>query len=320
MSILKIVCDIKNSEHQLTTRMPNEKFQCGRCKKIFPDNAHLNRHLDRKNPCVAVGTPVQGEWTCETCVSTFKLKSNYTAHLKTQLHERMVAKAALERASDHDNPPSRKKSKPPENVSKNEDESIGDMKQSQEACTLRTRFFESVTGIQDTRQDQFYFGFAGPPENWFDVKRSDGTPFVLRPDQLILKFGQHISNSSRNVTHNREYGIWQVLDSVLTDNPTRVERDAKDDLRNRNELLSAFHKNKRNRDTELIAVDATEYKAFVQKVMKMAARYNIDMERELTKRQEIEAEARKAESQARIAESNVRLLELQIKMKQMETT
>ena len=105
-----------------------------------------------------------------------------------------------------------------------------------------------------------------------------------------------------------------MIDSILTENPPRVERDAKDDLRNRNELLSAIHKNKRSRDTELMAVNATEYKAFVEKVVKMASKYNkVDMvmEQELTKRKEAEA---------RIAESNVRLLELQIKMKEMETS
>ena len=181
--------------------------------------------------------------------------------------------------------------------------------------------FGSVTGVQDLRQDQFYFGFAGPPEDWSDIRRSDGTPFVLKHDQLILKFGQHILSSLRSVQHSREYGVWQVIDSILTDNPPRVERDAKDDLRNRNELLSAIHKNKRSRDTELMAVNATEYKAFVEKVVTMASKYNkvnMTMEKELTKRKEAEAEARKAE--ARIAESNVRLLELQIKMKEIETS
>ena len=184
-----------------------------------------------------------------------------------------------------------------------------------------TDVFESVTGIQDLRQDQFYFGFAGPPEDWSDIRRSDGTPFVPKPDQLILKFGQHILSSLRSVQHSREYGVWQVIDSILTENPPRVERDAKDDLRNRNELLSAIHKNKRSRDTELMAVNAIEYKAFVEKVVTMASKYNkvdMTMEKELTKRKEAEAEARKAE--ARIAESNVRLLELQIKMKEMETS
>jgi ribosomal protein L24 len=70
-----------------------------------------------------------------------------------------------------------------------------------------------------------------------------------------------------------------------------------------------------------MAVNATEYKAFVEKVVTMASKYNkvnMTMEKELTKRKEAEAEARKAE--ARIAESNVRLLELQIKMKEIETS
>ena len=68
--------------------------------------------------------------------------------------------------------------------------------------------FESVTGLQDLRQDQFYFGFAGPPEDWSDIKRSDGTPFSLRPEQIIMKFGQHTLNTARSVTHTREYGIF----------------------------------------------------------------------------------------------------------------
>ena len=283
--------------------MPGGNFICHRCKKAFRDDHDLQRHLDNKKPCTPAAQQKEDtQWVCIPCKHTYASHSSYKAHLKSQIHERMVQESTstsepVNRISEGAGP----------HLTSNPQERI---------CVV----FDSVTGTQDLRQAQFYFGFAGPPEHWFDVKRSDGTPFVSRPDQLILKFGQHISDSTRNVTHIREYGIWQVLDSVLTDNPTRVERDAKDDLRNRNELLSAFHKNKRNRDTELIAVNATEYKAFLQKVMKMARRYNIDMERELTKRQEIEAEARKAESQARIAEATVRLLELQMKMKQMETS
>ena len=71
-------------------------------------------------------------------------------------------------------------------------------------------------------------------------KRSDGTPFVPREDQLIFKFGQNDFNTSRNATHTREYGTWQVIDSVLTDNPPKVERATKDELNNRNDLLSAL--------------------------------------------------------------------------------
>ena len=65
---------------------------------------------------------------------------------------------------------------------------------------------QSVTGIQDMRQPQVYLGYAGPPEDWTDIKRSDGTPFVPREDQLIFKFGQNDFNTSRNITHTREYG------------------------------------------------------------------------------------------------------------------
>ena len=191
---------------------------------------------------------------------------------------------------------------------------------------------DSVTGVQDMRQPQVYLGYAGPPEDWMDIKRSDGTPFVPREDQLIFKFGQNDFNTSRNLAHTREYGTWQVIDSVLTDNPPKVERITKDELRNRNELLSAVHKNKTRRDTEVIAANPDEFKAVVERIIEIASKcqitnLNMDYEKELTKRLEFEsrkAEA-EAESQAKLAEArtaeanaSVRLLELQIELKRME--
>ena len=288
--------------------MPGGNLVC-HCGSTFRDQYNLNRHLDKKNPCTPLGTIEEApEWVCITCKHSYSTKGNYEAHLKSKIHERLTAESSLDEvlsqaANERPNRPSRR-----------------------DLVTLTPP--QSVTGVQDLRQEQFYLGFAGPPEVWSDIKRTDGTPFVPRPDQLILKLGKHDLNTARSVTHTREYGVWQVLDSVLTNNPTRVERDIKDDLKNRNELLSALHKNKTTRDTELIAVNASEYKAIVGKAIQMAAKcgtkIDMEMERELTRRQEVkaDAEARKAEaeSQARIAESNVRLLELQIRMKQLETS
>ena len=146
----------------------------------------------------------------------------------------------------------------------------------------------SVTGVQDMRQPQVYLGYAGPPEDWMDIKRSDGTPFVPREDQLIFKFGQNDFNTSRNITHAREYGTWQVIDSVLTDNPPKVERITKDELRNKNDLLSAVHKNKTRRDTEVIAANPDEFKAVVERIIEIASKcqitnLNMEFEREVDK-------------------------------------
>ena len=175
---------------------------------------------------------------------------------------------------------------------------------------------DSVTGVQDLRQPQVYLGSAGPAEDWRDIRRSDGTGFVPRSDQRIFKFGQNDFNTGRHPTHTREYGTWQIIDSVLTDNPPKVERITKDELRNRNELMSAVHKNKTKRDVELIAANPTEYRAIVERIVEIAAecqsvKVNMDYERELTKRLEFEA---------KIAEANapIRLLELQLELKRLE--
>ncbi len=194
---------------------------------------------------------------------------------------------------------------------------------------LGCSYLKSVTSIQDIRRPQVYFGFAGLNDTWEDVKRTDGSSFRPRPDQQILKFGQHDFNTGRYITHHREFGVWQVIDSICTDNPVRLERCLKDFLRNQNELLSALHINKTSRDTELVAVNTQDFRIIVEKAIELAAEFDkkmdLEIERELTKRQEAEADARRAEAEtrkaeARIAEANapVRLLELQIQLKQLQ--
>ena len=302
--------------------MPGKKFVCDRCKRNFRDNCNLQQHLEKKTLCKPPGVAIEEvEWICEPCQQSYSNKSNYTAHLKTKLHQRIARESAVRDAT--------KETSEEGALSGNHGSpSVRSFRRVSIALTL----LKSITGVQDLRQEQFYLGFAGMPEVWSDIKRSDGTPFVPRPDQLVLKFGRHGLNTARSITHSREYGVWQILDSVLTNNPTRVEREVKDDLKNRNELLSALHRNKTVRDTELVAVNGAEYKAIVERAIQMAARcetrLDMELEKELTRREEVkaEAEARKsearkaeAESQARIAESKVRLLELQIRMKQLET-
>ena len=106
-----------------------------------------------------------------------------------------------------------------------------------------------------------------------------------------------------------------------------MEHATKDELRNRNDILSALHKNKTRLYMEVVAANQSEYKAVVEKIIEIAARckiteLNMDFERELTKRLEFESRKTEAEaeSQAEIAEANasVRLLELQIELKRLE--
>ena len=480
--------------------MPGGNFICYRCKHPFRDHKDLQRHYDRKKKCVPIGTVIERpEWYCETCKTAFSNKSNYTAHLKTQIHERLTACGGrpsdstvptnvheIARHSDNplissaNNAPNDEETivehaslrlpnneafeaaGPSSSSDKHDDQAVdfmlptidtskirktdenpprvavfdlitvitgqrdaarmihkrliashvevraicydykfkgrgqqftpvttakgaviiinalpgkvatklrvqwadvivrylgGDLTLAREIAHNKTvqdntpddhplRFFgqdvesralpDSVTGVQDMRQPQVYLGYAGPPEDWTDIKRSDGTQFVPREDQLIFKFGQNDFNTSRNLAHLREYGTWQVIDSVLTDNPPKVERITKDELRNRNDLLSAVHKNKTKRDTEVIAANPGEFKAVVERILEIANncqmnKLNMDFERELTKRLEFESRKAEAEAQARArtaeanakarladANASIRLLELQLEMKRLE--
>ncbi len=71
--------------------MPGGNFICYRCKNDFRDHHNLQRHYDRKKKCVPVGTVVETpENYCDVCKASFSNKSNYTAHLKSKLHERLT--------------------------------------------------------------------------------------------------------------------------------------------------------------------------------------------------------------------------------------
>ena len=96
---------------------------------------------------------------------------------------------------------------------------------------------KSVTGVQDIRSAQIYFGIAGPPEIWTDIRRSDGTPYTLKENEFLVKTGYHDENTGRYGQHVNEYGFFRLSDSVLGSNPRLAEQKMKGWLRNENLLL-----------------------------------------------------------------------------------
>ena len=99
---------------------------------------------------------------------------------------------------------------------------------------------KSVTGVQDIRSAQIYFGIAGPPEVWTDIRRSDGTPYMLKENEFLIKAGYLNlvdENTGRYGQHVSEYGFFRLSDSVLGRNPRLAEQKMKGWLRNENLLL-----------------------------------------------------------------------------------
>ena len=125
------------------------------------------------------------------------------------------------------------------------------------------RGLKSVTGVQDIRSAQLYFGSAGPPENWVDIRRQDGSPYVLKEGEHIIKVGCHDHNTGRHCEHVREYKRFGVNDSILGRESVSIW-GIKDHLRNENSLLSARHINKTTRATELFAANLETYEALCQ--------------------------------------------------------
>ena len=169
---------------------------------------------------------------------------------------------------------------------------------------------KSVTGVQDIRSAQIYFGIAGPPEVWTDIRRSDGTPYMLKENEFLIKAGYHDENTGRYGQHVSEYGFFRLSDSVLGRNPRLAEQKMKGWLRNENLLLSARHVNKTTRDTELIAVTLARYKEAVGKAIEFFGNddnksIDIDYERELTKR--MEEETKRMQMQTEVQKMQIQL-------------
>ena len=177
---------------------------------------------------------------------------------------------------------------------------------------------KSVTGVQDIRSAQVYFGSAGPPESWVDIRRPDGSPYLPKEGEHIIKFGCHDDNTGRFAEHVREYKTWEVSDSALTDNPHGTERCLKDHLRNKNALLSARHVNKMTRDTELFAGTLAIYEGHVNKAIELAQRQehgvNMEYERELTKRMEEETKRMEHETKRMQTDSEVQKAKIQAEL------
>ena len=185
------------------------------------------------------------------------------------------------------------------------------------------RGLKSVTGVQDIRSAQLYFGSAGPPENWLDVRRQDGSPYVLKQGEHIIKVGCHDHNTGRHGEHVREFKGFGVSDSILDENPSRLERGMKDHLRNANTLLSARHVNKTTRDTELFAANLETYEAYVNKAIELAQKreqsVNMEYERELTKRMEHETKRLESSEETKRAEihANLEVQKMQMRLEML---
>ena len=172
---------------------------------------------------------------------------------------------------------------------------------------------KSVTGVQDIRSAQIYFGIAGPPEIWTDIRRSDGTLYTLKENEFLVKTGYLNlvdENTGRYGQHVSEYGFFRVSDSVLGSNPRLAEQKLKGWLRNENLLLSAKHVNKTTRDIELIAVTLVRYKEAVGKAIDFDRSednkpINIKYERELTK--SIEEETKRMQMQTDVQKMQTQL-------------
>lgn len=156
-------------------------------------------------------------------------------------------------------------------------------------------------------------------QNWVDIRRQDGSPYVVKEGEHIIKVGCHDENTGRHGEHVREYKGFEVSDSILDTNPYLLERGMKDHLRNKNALLSARHVNKTTRDTELFAANLGIYEAYVNKAIELAQKkdlgVNMEYERELTKRLQTNSETRKAELQ-----TEVQKMQIQLEMLRLEKT
>lgn len=128
--------------------------------------------------------------------------------------------------------------------------------------TSKPIFIESCLGTADWRASQVYF--AGTVHGSFSGLKRVGTAEQVDPSIIVGKFGKQTSGD-RFVTHQREFGSWRLLDSLLTNIPDEAERKVKDYLRLTGRLAEGKHCNKQTRDVELFLVsDQEDYNCVIR--------------------------------------------------------
>lgn len=165
------------------------------------------------------------------------------------------------------------------------------------------------------------------PGPWRNVHPIGRPELALSPDELtqsaIVKIGSQGPNTGRQQAHNSNYPDSRLLDSFVTEDYKKVERNMKRRLRNERLLFEGTYGDKTTRDTELIVIRSQEdYDACVETIRDIVlvnhdngtlSSLQLECEKEKTKQMELVEKTKQME-----LIEKTKQMELQLEMRKLD--
>ena len=258
---------------------------CPDCKKTFLRKDHLKQHQSKKTPCRRIEDT--RHISCPDCEELFSHHSSLSRHrlacrLKTRSRQELAELKAKVAELTSDIPPIR---------TNNEDE----FKEIEQALLDRIQALEednkklqagiaiplpkvkkwkiipmNIADVPDQLKAQVYFGLPGNL-----LKPLDAIP----DDAILVKFGETVDFPRRDGEHKKDFGGFNLIDSVVTNNPNYVEGKFKEYMKIKNRCIKGRAEKKSTNDTELFFVqNQAEYEEIVNAAVAIAEAYKRDIE------------------------------------------
>lgn len=240
--------------------------ECDVCQKEFEHPSHLKRHLERKNPC-SEDNAHEKPHQCHSCDSVFRFASALSRHRKTCKGRKVTVKSLQEDVTRLQTSAYEKELELQERIRELEQViESGDIAQPEEIGLHITSL--GLTLLADSYKPQLYLIIPGP---------------LLIMEQsvtgIVVKFGSSDEPPQRLGRHARDFDGYRLLDSILTNNPKRIESQFKSWLKTHKKLLRGKSERKKTVDTELFEVTSQEdYENVARVAQQLADTYAMEVE------------------------------------------
>ena len=268
-------------------------FLCTRdCGKSFDSQSNLDKHLNQRIPC----NSNRRKYACENEGCSFKAVSRQSKFSHMKICRPKISKESLEKRNEElqeallelQAKSNSEKTRPKqtidtrsfqkedfkmiesimmERITKLEDENKTSKRQNNIPVISGDWTIKSmnIAGISDLFKPMVYISIPGP-----NLITLDPIPH----NAILIKLGQTDDFLKRDSTHKKDYGGFELIDSIITYYPTVVERRIKAWLKIKNKLIKGKTDKKDTNDSELFFVESQqEYEEILKHAVTIAKDY-----------------------------------------------
>lgn len=244
-------------------------FKCDTCDKEFLRETHFQQHLHRKTPC-SRRIEAPAVFACARCDKPFRHDSSLSRHRLVCKGRKITVQSLQSEVEQCKQEAAAKEQELRLQIIELE-EKIASAEEADPVVENNSLFVQAIgfTLLADSWRPCVYLLIPGP---------------LLMLEQpfsggVVIKFGSSDNPPQRYAQHARDFGGYRLLDSIVTNNPRRIESQLKTWLKSNKTMLRGKTTKKRTVDTELFAVCSQDEYETVAKVAKdLADRYSAEVE------------------------------------------